>query len=147
MYHKFINRDDKDIIDGIVAESENYQEFVIRLGKYVATNDVPSELAHIAIIHAWELRETKVIDEIASRYGEDPFVKPWTYPLRTKSDRLSSSHHIQDAVELVMHDNPSDWIKMNLFLLKSYVLLHTPEGSAALDEAKTLLDTSSKLYF
>lgn len=145
MYHKFINSDDKDIIDEIAAESENYHEFVNRLGEYVGTKDVSSELAHIAIMHAWELRETKVIDEIASRYGEDPFVKPWTYPIRTKSDRLSSSHHIQDAVELVMYDNPSDWIKMNLFLLKAYTLLHTPQGPAALDDAKKMLESSSDL--
>lgn len=143
MYHKFINSDDRDIIDGIAVESENYHEFVTRFGEYVNTNDAPSELAHIAIVHAWELRETKVIEKIASRYDEDPFVRPWTYPLRTRSDRLSSSHHIQDAIELAMHDNPSDWIKMNLLLLKSYALLHTPEGPIALDNAKILLETSS----
>ncbi len=145
MCHKFINSEDKDIIDEIASSSETYHEFVICLGEHVCVNDISSELAHIAIIHAWELRETKVIDKIASQYGEEPFVKPWTYPIRTRSDRLSCSHHIQDAVELAMYDNPSDWIKMNLLLLKSYALLHTPQGPAALDEAKALLATSSDL--
>ncbi len=145
MCHKFINSDDKDIIDGIAADSENYHDFATRLGEYVCTKEVPYELAHIAIVHAWELRETSLIDEIASRYGEEPFVKPWTYPIRTRSDRLSLSHHIQDAVELALLDNPSDWIKMNLLLLKAYALLHTPQGPAALDEAKALLAISPDL--
>jgi tetratricopeptide (TPR) repeat protein len=145
MYHKFINSDDKDIIDGIMADTENYHEFVSRLGEHITDNDVSSELAHIAIVHAWELRETSVIDKIASRYSNNPFVKPWTYPIRTTSDRLSSSHHIQDAVELAMYDNPANWIEMNLLLLKSYALLHTPQGPMALDDAKTLLETASDL--
>jgi len=145
MYHKFITIDDKEIIDRIAAESENYQEFVNRLGEYVGTKDVSSELAHMAIIHAWELRETKVIDKITSKYGEDLFVKPWTYPIRTKSDRLASSHHIQDAIELALYENPSDWIKMNLFLLKAYALLLTVQSPVALDNAKKLLETSPDL--
>ncbi len=145
MYHKFINSDDESITDGIMAEAENYLEFVNRLGEYVSTNDATSELVHIAIMHAWELRETNVIDKIASKYSEAHLVKPWTYPIRTKSDRLASSHHIQDAVELALYDNPSDWIKINLFLLKAYALLLTIQSPVALDNAKKLLKTSSDL--
>jgi tetratricopeptide (TPR) repeat protein len=145
MCQRFIHSDDKKIITEIMTKAENYHEFVIHLGNYASTEEVRSELAHLAIVHAWELRETNVIEEIASRYGQDPFVKPWTYPIRTRSDRLSVSHHIRDAVDLAMYDNPSDWMKMNLLLLKSYALLHTPEGPSALDEAKTLLESSSDL--
>ncbi|MHA2078011.1 MAG: hypothetical protein ACXAB0_02485 [Candidatus Thorarchaeota archaeon] len=145
MCHKFINSHDKDIIAGISAESKNYLDFAIRLGEYVSTNEVSSEMAHIAVIHAWELRESKVIEQIANKHDKNPFVKPWTYPIRTRSDRLSSSHHISDAVELALYDNPSNWIKMNLLLLSAYALLHTREGPAALDDAKELLETSPNL--
>ncbi|MHA1951162.1 MAG: tetratricopeptide repeat protein [Candidatus Thorarchaeota archaeon] len=143
MYLKFINSDDKAIMEVIATESENYREFVSRLADYVYTKDVSSEIAHTAILHAWELRETGIIQNIASKYGESSIVKPWTYPLRTKSDRLSSSHHIRDAIELAMHDNPPDWIRMNLLLLRSYTLIHTSQGSVALDAAKALLESST----
>jgi tetratricopeptide (TPR) repeat protein len=145
MHHKFIDQESGDIITLIMTDASNYRDFVIRLGNWVYHTEVPTQLVHIASVHAWELRETAVIDDISSRYGGDPIVKPWTYPIRSRSDRLSCSHKIHDAVDFALTSHPEDWILTELLLVKAYALLHTPAGSDALRAATDVIKKNPDL--
>ena len=126
-------------------DSENYRDFVIRLAEGVCLVETHPHLAHIAAVHAWELRETTVIDALDGRYGGLPIVKPWTYPIRSRSDRLAAAYQIQNAVDTAIADDQPNWIKVELLLLKSYALLHTHLGSIVLDEVQDLLKSYTDL--
>ena len=128
-----------------MMKSDSYRDFVIRLGKWTCLVESHPHLAHIAIVHAWELRETTVIDLLDGRYGGHPLVKPWTYPIRSRSDRLAVANQIQDAVDTALADEPPNWIKMELLLLKTYALLHTHLGAIVLNETQNFLKSNADL--
>ncbi|MFW9810606.1 MAG: hypothetical protein ACFFE6_14605, partial [Candidatus Thorarchaeota archaeon] len=142
---KFLDQEASEVLTSIMNDAENYCDFVVQLGNCVYQIEAPIELAHIASVHAWELRDTAVIDDISSKYGGHPFVKPWTYPIRSRGDRLSHSHKIQDAVDHAITLKPADWIHAELLLVKAYALLHTPDGIVALQAAKDIIDVNKDL--
>lgn len=146
MYYRFLDSDSRDTLDLVMDKSVNFREFVVSLGKHVDSAEVSLSLAHIAAVFAWELREVETIERIAGcSFGSEPVVRPWTFPFRTRSDRISTAHLIDDAVEFSLSTNPEEWIKAELLLLKSYVLLETPQGSLALEDVKQLVASNPDL--
>ncbi|MFQ5833474.1 MAG: hypothetical protein ACE5H4_12275 [Candidatus Thorarchaeota archaeon] len=149
MHYDFVDGQEREVLISIMSEATNYQDFVVRLGKHIQFKDATPVLAHIAAWHAWELRESEVTESIAKEFGDHPIVRPWTYPLRSRGDRLSIQDEVASAVESALATNPAKWLRMELLILKAYILILTPQGSSALDEAKALLEENPELrcYF
>ncbi|MHA2378047.1 MAG: hypothetical protein ACXADS_02125 [Candidatus Thorarchaeota archaeon] len=144
-YYQFLDEGTARVLDSVMREARNYHDFVVRLGERVYYEDVSAVLAHIAAVHAWELREIETIDRIIEKCGALLWVKPWTYPIRGRGDRLAVSHKIQDAINDAIGKDPEDWILMELYLLSAYALIHVPEYVNALDAAKALLERVPEL--
>ncbi len=145
MHYDFVDNQERDILVSIMSEATNYQDFVVRLGNHVQFKDATPILAHIAAWHAWELRESEVTESIAKEFGDHPIVKPWTYPIRSRGDRIAIQEEVASAVEDALATKPAKWLKMELLILKAYSLILTPQGGSALDEAKALLEESPEL--
>ncbi|MFW9888225.1 MAG: tetratricopeptide repeat protein [Candidatus Thorarchaeota archaeon] len=140
-----MNERTKELLNSTMKEARNYYDFVVGLGGIVYYQDATDEVARIAARHAWELREVGSINKIASKYGENPAVKPWTFPLRGRMDRLSIERQVWRAIDDALAMKPDDWIRMELLLLRTYVLAHIPEGSNSLDMAKRLREQHVEL--
>jgi tetratricopeptide (TPR) repeat protein len=147
MYYTFVEPRVRDILESIFKESKDLSDFVMNLGSYVCTHLDEPILAHIAAVLAFEIREAEVTESIANAYENEPIVKPWTFPMRSRGDRIAIQNKIEVSVESALQTVQTPWLVMELLLLKAYALIHTPspELSNALEDAKYLLDQHDDL--
>jgi tetratricopeptide (TPR) repeat protein len=145
MYYDFIDPHIRDILEDITSNSSDLFDFVVNLGAFVCSNDKEPVLAHIAALLAFELRENETTDNIAAVFKNEPIVEPWTFSMRTRSDRLTIQDKVDDAIERAFQTAPAPWISMELLLLKAYALILAPEGATALGNAKKLLKEHPEL--
>ncbi|MHA2140048.1 MAG: hypothetical protein ACXADC_02655 [Candidatus Thorarchaeota archaeon] len=143
MYYPFVEREEQRIMESLTKEAKHYQDFSQRFGDHVCYQDSTYRLVHLASVHAWELRNSVVAKQIYSKHGQHVLVKPWSYLIRERSDRLANATRIEDAISHAISSSPDYWELMNLYLLGAYSGIHTPQGPHYLDKASELIEGRS----
>jgi tetratricopeptide (TPR) repeat protein len=143
MYYPFVEPAEQKIMELLTKESRHYQDFAQRLGNHVCYEDATYRLAHLASVHAWELRDSSIAQQVYSKHGQHPLVKPWFYLIRERSDRLANAAKIEDAIRQAIASSPDYWELMNIYLLGAYSGIHTPLGPDYLDKASELIEVRS----
>ena len=81
-YYPFLDEKTRAVIESVMGASENYRDFVVRLGAKVVSEDLSSMLAYLAIRHAFNLDLFETIDLIAIKFGEIDLINPWVIASR-----------------------------------------------------------------
>ncbi|MFW9908209.1 MAG: hypothetical protein ACFFEF_06510, partial [Candidatus Thorarchaeota archaeon] len=78
-YYPFLEKEIQTILDSLMKESTSYYDFVHRLAQYVLENEGDLHLAYLAAVHVSKIRETELIQDIATKYSNTHHVKLWGY--------------------------------------------------------------------
>ncbi|MFW9975526.1 MAG: tetratricopeptide repeat protein [Candidatus Thorarchaeota archaeon] len=149
-YYPFMDGESKSILDAIMAESSNYYDFAQRLGHHVLENEVPINLAYIAVVQVWWCRLEEVKGLIRERYKNLPHIKPWGYPHASiESDQAQYHDTVARAVDEAIDTSIDDWIKTELHLLHAFyhwpVHGDVPSLVEPLEKAKDLMKANPAL--
>ena len=145
MYYPFVDGETRGILESLMEKSEDFQDFITRLGKRVCSEDVPLSLVFIAAV--WSMRgEVKEIQEmLAKKYEGNLMIIPWTFSPFNPTDRKALEAKMVGLLDDAIASEPDDWILLHLLLRRTTVLVATPEGIQSFDDAKNLVDENSEL--
>jgi len=145
MYYPLVDDETREILDSLMHESENFYDFLIRLGDKVCSKVVSPSLVFIAVVWSWRMEVEETYERIAERYKNNPTIKPWTFPKGTpmEGDRLQT--RMLKALDDAIASEPDDWVLLHLLLRKMTVILATPESQLAHEAAKNLLEKEPRL--
>ncbi|MHA2163017.1 MAG: tetratricopeptide repeat protein [Candidatus Thorarchaeota archaeon] len=140
MYYPFVDGETRETLDSLMEKSEHFQDFIIRLGERVCSEDIPFSLAFIAAVWSrrGEVKETQ--ERIAERYKGNAVILPWTFSSLSPTDGKALEAKMVEMLDEAIVSEPEDWILLHLLLRKMSVLFATPEGIWAFDAARNLLE-------
>ncbi|MFW9968086.1 MAG: tetratricopeptide repeat protein [Candidatus Thorarchaeota archaeon] len=144
-YYPFLDSETRDALEALREESENFNDFLIRLGERVCSEDVPLHLAFMGAIWAWHGEGDGIKERIAEKYGDFPVIVPWTFSGLISAATKTGQESLTDALDKAIRSQPEDWILCLTLLRKIALFIAMPEGSRALDAAKKLLEKGPKL--
>lgn len=144
-YYPLVDDETQSALDVLMDESENFYDFLVRLGEKVCSEDVPLSLAFLAAYWSWHARVVETEDRIVERYKGNPIIRPWTFPRMNPLEGARLQTKMVKALDDAKSSKPEDWVLMHLLLRSITVQAATPEGMEAYDAAKKLLKETPRL--
>ncbi|MHA1480843.1 MAG: tetratricopeptide repeat protein [Candidatus Thorarchaeota archaeon] len=121
-YYPFLDEKTREVIEYVMGASENYRDFVVRLGEKVVSEDLPSVLAYLAIRHAYNLDLFETTDLIATKFGEINLIKPWVIASQRYRGGENILGKVFSATDDLISGDLRDWRIIETLNLRSNVL-------------------------
>jgi tetratricopeptide (TPR) repeat protein len=148
-YYPFIDEESKSTLDSLMAESDNYCDFVQRLSVKVLEDEVPVNLSYLAAVHVWWCRLVDKQNLIQEKYKDVPCLKPWAYGHNSiERDQILFHDAVVEAIDNAIDSSIEDWMETELHLLHAFY--HWPYGDIPrllepVEKANALIDTNPNL--
>jgi tetratricopeptide (TPR) repeat protein len=147
-YFPFIQSETRHILESIIAESENYNDFVNRLASRVVSEQACSELVYIAVRHAVNISRFDLVDAIGRAFEDVTIIRPLVIPQRTWTEVASNRSRILEEVDRVCQEGLPPWLFAEMLLLRLKLAMFVePEYSASLEEVKEFLEQRTELEY
>jgi tetratricopeptide (TPR) repeat protein len=117
-YFPYIDSDTKDVLEKLMTDSSDYNDFAIRLVELVLKDESPVMVVYFAIHHASRTYNHRLIEGIRERYSEHQVLGPNLYlasAFQGKVEDLAKVHEMADAV---LETNPPEWLALEMKLIK-----------------------------
>ncbi len=151
MYFPFLDDESRDIMQSIMDEAENYQDFVIRLNNQVLDEEVPDLAIYFAIHHSALLLDMESIEAIGKKYGKLPILRPNLFYASVHQGNLEDLEKVHESANQVLATDPPDWLAIEMRFLKFEAdLLQYPKtlyDTNNLEKLEELIQSSSEFEF
>jgi tetratricopeptide (TPR) repeat protein len=144
-YYPFLDEATRKTLDSLMMEASDFNDFLIRLGNYACSREVPLPLAYMAAVWAWHGEAQDIQERIAERYGHHLVIAPWTFSSLHPTEGRDHQARMSEALDKAIVSEPEEWILFLLLLRKNAMFGATPEGIWAFDAARNLLNNNPEL--
>ncbi|MHA2003465.1 MAG: tetratricopeptide repeat protein [Candidatus Thorarchaeota archaeon] len=126
-----------------MARAENYYDFVIHLGNLVLEEDVHEHLAYLAAVHAWQAQASDVVQNVGSKYQDNPLIQVWRFLVRTHASDSQRQHtEFMETYNKALAASPEIWMLVEIHQLCAFFISKietVPEILKPLNQAKRLI--------
>ena len=121
-YYPFLNPEEKQLVDSIMDQSENYRDFVDKLADYVTNPGTSRNLLHLAVFHALEIDESSITGKLC--VTDDPFVNSLNAIFQKSLDdpSITDPNDIHILFQTVLSTDIEDWVYLHV-LFQSHDLI------------------------
>lgn len=144
-YYPLVDKETRNALDSLMHNSENFYDFLVRLGEKVCSEDVPLSLAFLATVWSRLARVVETEDRLVERYKDTGVIRPWTLPRMSPLEGTRLQTKMIKALDDAIASEPEDWVLMHLHLRSITAQAATPEGMEAYEAAKKLLEETPRL--
>jgi tetratricopeptide (TPR) repeat protein len=150
-YFPFIEKETKNVLEGIMTEASDYYDFVQRLGELVLKNDSPIMVVYFAIHHAILALDYPLIDMIREKYGDNQILGPNLFlssAYEGTYEDVKKAHELADAILVT---EPEDWIALEMHFMKFEADMQnyptTIYKTSTMDRIRELIDSNPDFGF
>lgn len=115
MYFPFIDADIKDVIQSIMDEATDFDDFVQRLSERVLSSDYPEMVVYFTIHFAALLYNYKIIEAIREKYSGYLLLDP---ALNLYSSFPEAMKKVRESADVVLKTKPADWLVLEMHCYK-----------------------------
>ncbi len=121
-YYPVLDEKTRAVIESVMGVSENYRDFVVRLGEKVVSENLSSVLAFFAARHAYNFSLFETTDLIATKFGEIDLIKPWIIAMQESRGGENILWRILSATDDLISGDLRDWRIIEILFLRSWIL-------------------------
>jgi len=145
-YSPFIDEDSQTTLSKLVGDSTSYYDFIHRIVDSVLENESSVDLVFIAASHAWQIKERKLTDAIAAKYGHLVCIRPWCHVHGVSQFyQLDLQQQIKSDLDHLIESSVDDWMVLELLLWNSFDVYSHLEATRKLSTAEDIMNRNPDL--
>ena len=117
-YFPFIDEETKSILEKVMLEASDYQNFVQKITDYVLNEESPIMVVYFAIHHSMLALEYKTIDKIREKYGHHQVLGPNLFASSAYQGSYEDIKRVHEMADAILSTNPPDWLALEMNFMK-----------------------------
>lgn len=116
-FYRFLDAEDRSIMDGIMEKATDYVDYVHLLGKRLLEIEASPKLVHVCVRLARPMEAYSLIEQLGEKYPENDLIRPqyaWAR-VRTGSEEMSA---LEEATRAGIEAQYDDWIAFSFYFLR-----------------------------